>query len=151
MNDYTPGSPSVTEFDEERRHLLEAKGQITIKKMDLQTKLTAMRNRIRSKGLLPREEYAQILKTQDRYKNEVIQAEKDLVPIKNRLVEISNAEHLIYAQRFVAKAESGKQMQVFASPVIVQELVSLAAALPGIRGRPYPGLLDAPDGGRFCS
>ena len=125
MNDYRPGGAPITEFDEEKRQLLEKKGQITVKKMDIQTKLMAIRNNIRRKGIMPKSEYDKILKTQERYKKDVVEVEKELVPIRNRLVEIANAEHLAYAQRWTEKAEANKWMEVFASPVIVQDLVSL--------------------------
>lgn len=115
-----------TEFDEEKRQLLEKKNALTIAKVDIQAKLSALRNRLRLQGrLLPKLEYTQICQRQDQLKKKIVEIEKEIAPIKNRMTEIGNAEHLFHAQQEKEQMEASRGLEVFASPVIVQELVSL--------------------------
>ena len=102
--------------DEERQRLLSEKNQIAVKMHALEAKLMGLKNECRRKGLMPRAEYNKILGSQVKYREAIIELERTLGPIKNRLIEIADDQ---FEKKHALPAE------ISADPAMVRAIVQL--------------------------
>ena len=102
--------------DEERHRLLTEKHQIVVKMHDLENKLMGLKNECRRKGSMPQGEYNKILTNQVKYRQAVIDLERTLGPIKNRLIEIADDDF---------EKKHALPVEISADPTMVRAVVEL--------------------------
>lgn len=120
--------PSMTTDPEtrskERQALLEVKSKLTLDKREHDIKLAAITNLIRTSGRMPPDKYRSCCNAQTKHKNAILDIERQLAPIKQRLTEISDEESLSKQVKPTAKPTE-TQLSLDKLKTIITDLVNL--------------------------
>jgi len=104
---------------QELAELSQEHSRLSSEKADIQSKLSAIKNLIRSSGMMPREKYKQCCDSQTELLRKMASVERRLSEIKNRKTQVNLVA-------FAPKTEQEKaEKRNWDSPTVITELCSL--------------------------
>lgn len=99
----------------------EKKDALKLSKMELQARLAYLKNEIRSSGRMAHSHYKQCCDDQRLYVRQLVEVEKQIIPLNRELQRLCQLEHSTYAEQ-KSNAEAGDSFEV--QPMVTQ-LVAL--------------------------
>jgi hypothetical protein len=87
-------NPKHMNNTDEKRDLQRKRSILALSKREHETKLIAVKNVVRSGGRLSSDKYKQCCDSQNAHSRAIMQIERQLAPIKDRLREIADAEFI---------------------------------------------------------